>query len=153
MFINVYLSHLFCFLCIYSSSAALKTTCLCPNLVSQLTLCHEATSAITTECVNLTSCHRGRGSWTLNACEYMHYGCILLFISHLHLPAPFSVKGSLLLSHVVNSTCFCFTTVVPFGGVKVSLGMGIGIDNGLLVLSDAHLHHAGVLCVPQLWLL
>jgi hypothetical protein len=29
----------------------------------------------------------------------------------------------------------------------------LGINDGLWVPSDAHLHHAGVLCVPQLWLL
>jgi hypothetical protein len=41
----------------------------------------------------------------------------------------------------------------PVCGVRAGLEMGFGIDDGLLVPSDAHLHHAGVLCVPQLWLL
>jgi hypothetical protein len=71
----------------------------------------------------------------------------------LHLPAPFSMKGGLLLAHALNSAHFHFAGVILFGGIGVGLGMGFSIDDGLLVPRNAHLHHAGVLCMPQLWLL
>jgi hypothetical protein len=45
---------------------------------------------------------------------------------------------------------FHFVGIVPFGGFGMGIGVGLGINNGLRVLSDAHLHHAGVLCMPQL---
>ena len=48
---------------------------------------------------------------------------------------------------------FRFAGVVPFGGLGMGLGIGLGINDGLWVPSDAHVHHAGVLCVLQLWLL
>ena len=88
-------------------------------------------------------------------CGYSFFVVVSIsgFQPPLHLPAPFSMNGGLLLAYALNSTRFRFAGVVPFGGVKVGLGIGFSIDDGMLVPSDAHLHHAGVLCVPHLWLL
>jgi hypothetical protein len=63
------------------------------------------------------------------------------------------MRDGLLLAHALNSARFRFAGVISFRGVEVVLGGGLNVGDGVRVAFDAHLHHAGMLGVPHLWLL